>query len=324
MLDSLGRNINYVRISITDRCNLRCLYCMPSEGVEWLEHSSILSFEEILRLARLLAGLGISRFKLTGGEPLVRKGATGLVRAIKQLPGVEEVTLTSNGQALGEHLAELADIGLDGLNISLDTLDPKLFEQISRRSGLEKTLSALRQAISMGFKVKVNCVPMRGVNEQDFVKLVELARHAAVSVRFIEMMPIGHGAEFSPLPSREIMQRIEAEIGPLTPFSGHLGNGPARYYNLEGFKGKVGFISAISHMFCSTCNRLRLTADGFFKPCLASDLAMDFKPLLRNGASDNEITEQLKRVVLSKPQSHLFLKVDDLGREKRNMSAIGG
>lgn len=325
MTDAYGRTIDYLRISVTDRCNLRCVYCMPACGVQWMPHSQILSFEEILRLCRVMAEKGIRKVKVTGGEPLVRKGTVDFIRSLKSVKGIEQVTMTSNGVLLEEHLDALIDAGLEAVNISLDTLDADNFHRVTRREGLHRVLAAIDRAVSSGLSVKVNCVPVRELNGTELMRIAALARDKNITVRFIELMPVGFGSGFEPVSGDEVAAMLEREHGALTPFSGKLGNGPAAYYTVKGFQGKLGFISAVSHEFCQSCNRLRLTSDGFIKLCLASDMGLDAKKLLRADASDTEIWRAVDELVVQKPLCHCFAgEQDKPGREQRAMFRIGG
>lgn len=325
MTDAYGRTIDYLRISVTDRCNLRCVYCMPSRGVEWVPHAQILSFEEILRICHILAAQGIRKVKVTGGEPLVRKGTVGFIQSLKTVKGIDQVTMTSNGVLLEDYLDELTDIGLNALNISLDTLEPDAFRRITLCEGFDRVLAAVGHAVSRGLPVKVNCVPIRELNGSELTRIAALARDNNITVRFIELMPMGRGNAFEPVLSDEVFAMLEREYGALTPFSGKLGNGPAAYYTVEGFQGKLGFISAVSHEFCSNCNRLRLTSDGFLKPCLSADVGLDLRPLLRGGASDAEIEREMEQLVAQKPLRHYFSETRaKAGREQRGMFRFGG
>ena len=322
MTDAYGRIIEYLRVSITDRCNLRCVYCMPAGGGEPTTLEQVLSDEEILRLCAILAGQGIRRVKVTGGEPLARKDAASLIQGIKAINGIEQVTLTSNGVLLGDYLDKLASAGLDALNISLDALDAEAFYRITRSGGLDKTLAAIDRAVALGIPVKVNCVPIRGLNDSELVPLAGLARERNISVRFIELMPMGCSGGFDSIPNEEVFERIQEAYGLLKDFTGKLGNGPAVYYTVEGFKGKLGFISALSHEFCQNCNRLRLTSDGMLKPCLASDTRLDLKTMLRTGADDAQIAREIQAFIAQKPLRHEFEKVS--GGERLAMHSIGG
>ncbi|MEF9939718.1 MAG: GTP 3',8-cyclase MoaA [Clostridium sp.] len=328
MKDQLGRTIDYIRISVTDRCNLRCVYCMPQEGMPNIPHEEILRFDEILRLVGILAGQGVSRVKITGGEPLVRKGVVSLIRDIKHIDGINSVTITTNGVLLSELLEPLAEAGIDGITVSLDTLDPEHYLEVTRRDELDRVVQGIKLAIhSNRIPLKINCVPVFGMNE-DIFKLAELAREHDISVRFIEMMPIGFGQEFPFVEENQLRSNLETRFGALTPCFDVKGNGPCLYYRAEGFKGTFGFISAVSHKFCGSCNRVRLTAEGFLKTCLQYDYGVDLKKMLRSGSSDEEISEAMMEAVYLKAAEHNFhrgeIEEDMMGREHRGMSQIGG
>lgn len=326
MQDSNGRNIDYVRISITDRCNLRCVYCMPESGVEAVPHEEILRYDEIVRLGEIFAGLGINKIKITGGEPLVRKGAVSLIKDLKQIPGISKVTLTTNGILLGQYMEELKASGIDGINLSLDTLRADVFQKIARRDCFAQVMEGLSAALACPeIPLKINCVPME-IEGQEPLELSELARRYPVHVRFIEMMPVGLGREFKGSTEDEILDELKKRYGPYKKFEGTLGNGPGHYYEFPGFFGKIGFISAITHKFCSSCNRIRLTSEGYLKTCLQYDMGADLKMLLRNGASGREIAGAVKRAAAEKPCGHHFgekLK-NQSRREEHMMSQIGG
>ena len=325
MRDGFGRIIDYLRVSVTDKCNLRCIYCMPPEGVEWMPHSEVLTLEETQRICAAAATLGVSKIKVTGGEPLVRRGLSTFIRSVKRTRGIESVTLTTNAVLLGDFLDELVDAGIDAVNISLDTLNADVFRYITGSDGFEKVLRAIGMARAAGLAVKINCVPIRGVNEGDIVPLAELARHEQMAVRFIELMPLGLGANLVPIPHAETFERLERALGVLRPFDGRLGNGPASYYSVEGFAGKIGFISAVSHSFCGGCNRLRLTGTGLLKPCLASDAGVDLKAIVRGGGDVQSIAEALRAAIMLKPMRHDFYRNDGGKRhKKKNMFRIGG
>lgn len=328
MLDQYGRKIEYLRISVTDRCNLRCVYCMPEEGVEQVSHSEILSFDEMTRICRICAKLGITRVKLTGGEPLVRKGLGSLLRSIKEIEGIEQVTLTTNGVLLAEQIEELAAAGLDAVNVSLDTLDRAQYMKLTRRDELEAALRGLEAALQYpDIRVKVNCVALHGENESQWVPLANMAKERPIDVRFIEMMPIGLGKEY-PFSSQELVyEALKAAFGEAQFLTGNFGNGPAIYARFPGFTGKTGFISAVSHKFCESCNRVRLTAEGFLKPCLQYSTGVDLRAMLRNEAGEKELEEMIQKVIFEKPHSHQFQmegssKQEDL--EQKQMSSIGG
>ena len=326
MIDRCGRNIDYLRISVTDRCNLRCIYCMPEEGIRLTEREKILQEPEIIRVCKVMAELGITKIKLTGGEPLVRPRIPGLIRQIKEISGIEKVTLTTNGILLKDQMQDLADAGLDSLNISLDTLDEECFCKITRRNLLEETLEGIREAMKYPeVQLKINCVPL-GMEEQDLCGIAEFARENPVHVRFIEMMPIGYGSSFTGMSQEKIMNLLEQKFGKMILYNGKpLGNGPCTYYTVDGFEGKIGFISAISHKFCSQCNRIRLTSQGYLKTCLQYTAGRDLRAVLRNGGTDEELKDRIRAALAEKPDGHHFrekAKEDDT--ESLCMSQIGG
>ena len=324
MLDKNGRNIDYLRISLTDRCNLRCVYCMPEEGIHQIPRTEILDTDEIVRVCRVASELGISKIKLTGGEPLVSKICIPLVKELKALPGISEVTLTTNGILLAEQLPELMKAGLDAVNISLDTLAAETFERITRRSALPQVLQGLEKALSYpSLKVKVNCVPTFQP-EADLIQIAGLARENLLHVRFIEMMPIGLGKEFTARGEEQIKAVLESAYGSMTPTGERLGNGPCHYYTLENFQGRIGFISALSHKFCAHCNRVRLTSTGFMKGCLQFESGADLKALIRGGCSDENLKTAIEKVIYEKPAGHNFQEKKKGNEESRIMAQIGG
>lgn len=327
MKDIYKRKIDYIRISITDRCNLRCVYCMPETGINLIKHEDVLSYEEIIRLCRLFSKLGISKVKITGGEPLVRKDVHKLIKSIKEIDGIENVTLTTNGILLEEQIEDLVKAGLDAVNISIDTLKENTYRELTRIGDVNKVINGIRKCLEYpDLKVKINCVPIKGRNEDEIIDLIKLCKDEDLSIRFIEMMPIGLGKDMQGLNDEEVISMIEKNIGKLTPYSGKMGNGPSNYYSLEGYKGKIGFISAVNHKFCDTCNRVRLTCEGFLKACLQYDIGTDLRKMIRNGSSDDEILEAIKSTIYNKPESHNFklIKNEEEKVEHRGMSQIGG
>lgn len=337
--DAHGRRIDYLRISLTDRCNLRCQYCMPAEGVAWKDHTEILSYEEIERLTRIAAEEGIGKIRLTGGEPLVRAGVPEFVRSLMQLPGLESVALTTNGTLLPRYAEELRDAGLTRVNISLDSLDPDVYREITRGGKLEDALAGIESAFAAGFDpVKLNVVVVRSL-EQDLLGFAKMTLERPMHVRFIEYMPVGEAEEGAgchgesggwtrsdTVPSDEVLDRISeageaAGLGSLIPVAradAPGGWGPARYYRFADSIGTVGVISPLSHHFCAECNRLRLTADGRLRPCLFSDAELDVREVLRTG-TDEDVRTVVKQALHDKPESHH----DRVGTERR-MSQIGG
>ena len=324
MIDGYGRTIDYIRISVTDRCNLRCTYCMPEKGTLSVPHEEILSYEEIINLAGIFASLGIHKIRLTGGEPLVRKNLSFLVSKLKQVSGIHQVTLTTNGIFLYDQMDELVSAGIDGINISLDTLNPQLFEKITRRNGLEDVLQGFYKALEYPqIPLKINCVPM-GIEDQNITDMAMLAKAYPVHVRFIEMMPIGLGKQFVGQSEEAVLRELKLRFGEYQNSEKVPGNGPGHYYQFEGFCGKIGFISAVSHKFCDSCNRIRLTSGGFLKPCLQYETGTDLKKLLRQNESEECIRAAIEDTIRKKPHGHQFGKMQDGNTENRMMWQIGG
>ena len=324
MIDGYGRTIEYMRISITDRCNLRCRYCMP-DGAKWIPMSEILTYEEIVRICQEAVQIGITRFKITGGEPLVRRGCADLIRLIRQIPGAEEVTMTTNGVLLGEKLEELLAAGLDAVNISLDTLIPEKYQEITGFDELERVRGSISKAVKSGIRVKINTVLQKGINEEEWQNLAELAKDQNLDVRFIELMPIGRGKAEEGISGMWVLEKLKETYGiddELCPAEGRFGNGPAVYYQLPGFQGKIGLISALHGKFCGSCNRIRMTSTGKLKSCLCYEDAISVLETARYGTSE-EIRKCLERAVLGKPKMHHFEEQDFI-TEKKNMSQIGG
>ena len=289
MLDKLNRKIDYLRISVIDRCNLRCVYCMPEEGIESIPHDEILTYDEILRICEIVSELGIRKIKITGGEPLVRKDIVNLIRDIKNIDKIEQVTLTTNGILLHEMLDDLYDAGIDAINISLDTLNKDNFKKITRRDGLEKVLMSIDKAYDLGIRVKINCLAIRDFNLREIVEIASFAKDREIDVRFIELMPIGFGKKYTQIDNDEILSILESRFGTFEIVTEKRGNGPAKYYRNQNMKGCIGFISAISHEFCESCNRIRLTSSGFLKLCLHYNKGIDLKGPIRNGISDEDL-----------------------------------
>ena len=325
MFDRYQREIHYLRLSVTDLCNLRCRYCMP-DGVEKLEREAVLTYEEFLRLAALFARCGIDTVRVTGGEPLVRKNVAQLVAGLKETPGICRVTLTTNAVLLAEQLPALLDAGLDSVNISLDTLRPEVFRQITARDDFAAVQAGLQAALESGLPVKLNCVPQAGVNEGELEALAALAKDNAMQVRFIEMMPIGYGASMLCISGPELRARFARrwpELAPLSPAQEHaLGDGPAVYYTVPGWQGSIGFIAAVHGKFCASCNRVRLTSQGFLRPCLASETGCDLRALLRSGVDDAQLLAAIRETIWAKPREHHFN--DSSMPATRGMYRIGG
>jgi cyclic pyranopterin phosphate synthase len=320
--DRFGRSINYLRISVTDRCNLRCIYCMPPEGIPRMQHGEILSYEEIETVARAAAESGFNRVRLTGGEPLVRADLPKLIEMLSQIEQVSELSLTTNGTLLKRYALELKRAGLSRVNVSLDTLKADKFQYISRRGKLEDVLDGVAAARKAGFEpVKINMVVMRGVNDDEVLDFARMTSEQGWHVRFIELMPFKVVAE--PVPSAELRQRISS-LGKLEACPSITGNGPAAYYRLAGAGGTIGFISPLTDLsFCLRCNRLRLTPDGRLRPCLLGEEEIDVKTPLRNNASVEEFKRLILKAVASKPRHHP-LAASNAAPAKREMSQIGG
>ena len=367
MQDGIGRKIEYLRVSVTDRCNLRCRYCMPQEGIEQFAHAECLTLEEIYRIVSIMADLGLKKVRFTGGEPMVRKNLVKLVGDVAGLSQIRDVAMTTNGVLFADRVEEFAKAGLTAVNISLDTLDAAQFAQITGRDELDKVLYAVNRSLEQGLKVRINCVPVRELNgggdgsaEACYLAVAELARKYPVDVRFIELMPIGCGREFSGISGRETLAALESCYGHAAEIVGEEtgkvhdaaavrsrenventeeSNGPARYVRFPGFQGRIGFIDPLSHQFCAGCNRLRLTVDGKLKLCLYYADGVDLKGMIRDGASDEELGGAIEKALLRKPREHHFLQGDDsdvsqneMGNgngqtgfpEKRRMVQIGG
>lgn len=326
MKDGLGRRINYLRISVTDRCNLRCLYCMPAEGIAKKEHTDMLTLEEIFEVVRVCAGLGTDKIRITGGEPLVRKGLVGLIEKITALGTVKDIALTTNGVLLGEMAADLKNAGLKRINISLDTMDSKKYEYITRGGNIKDVLLGMEEAAKVGLlPVKINTVLTKGFNEDEVGDFIRLTMNESIDVRFIELMPFGHMADFARehyLPNSVVLERFPE----LVPAETVDRSSPAMYYRLPGAKGRVGLINPISHKFCNNCNRLRLTADGRLKPCLHSEQEIDLRGVLRAAKTEDKqslLREAIVEAIQSKPRQH---SLDDLKNKPidRDMYTIGG
>lgn len=338
MQDGLGREIDYLRISVTDKCNLRCRYCMPPHGITPLAHEEILTLEEIFRLVGIMEQLGIRKVRLTGGEPMVRKNLPWLVEQIHGLPGIREIAMTTNGTLFAPQAKVYREAGLTAVNISLDTLDPERFRCITgcdradRAAGVDSVLRAIDAALEQQLRVKINCVPCVEMNGDDIEGIAMLAEDRPVDVRFIELMPIGCGKNYTGISSEEILRRLEQHFGKAITISEkvNMATGPAEYYQFPGFSGRIGFISPISHKFCRECNRVRLTCEGRLKLCLHYDRGLELKPLLRSGASDEEIGRRIINALKEKPSEHHFREraagggLTDGAEEQRKMVQIGG
>ncbi len=327
MKDAYQRNIDYLRVSVTDRCNYRCLYCMPPSGVALREHREILRYEELLRLIALFGRGGIRKVRLTGGEPLVRKGLSGFIRSLVALGTIEDLSLTTNGSLLAEHAAELKRAGLQRVNISLDTLDPQRFAAITGGRGrVEDVIAGIEAALTVGLApLKLNAVLSECFQPSDLEWFLRLAYRSPVHVRFIEYMPIGNGSVRGGLSIEKVKALLAkaagAKLQPLEKKT--FGQGPARYYGLPGLQGSFGFIAPLTEHFCAECNRLRLTADGKLKPCLLSAEEVDLAAELRAGADDERLLALFRAAVERKPDGHK-LGNGEVASCQRGMSQIGG
>ncbi|MCS7256144.1 MAG: GTP 3',8-cyclase MoaA [Thermomicrobium sp.] len=323
--DAYGRPITYLRISLTDRCNLRCVYCMPAHGMKFAPREELLTDEELLRIVRAAAQVGFSRLRLTGGEPTVRPNLVELVRAMSQIPGVEDISMTTNGLLLERLAHDLAAAGLKRINVSLDTLDPQRYRIITRGGRIEKVWAGIAAAEDAGLSpIKLNAVVVRGFNDDEVPALAGLTLERPWQVRFIEVMPLEGVAEVHDtglVTSAETRARIEAVYGPLEQLDAPLSD-PARVYRIPGAKGTIGFISPVSEPFCAFCNRIRLTADGKLRLCLLRADEVDIRELVRSGASDEALMERIRAAVWRKPWGHGLREGDR--RTGRGMSQIGG
>ncbi len=320
--DSFQRPINYLRVSVTDRCNLRCIYCMPADGVRLMPRSDILTYEEIYAAVEAAARLGINKVRITGGEPLVRSGLSKLIRMLSHIDAIDDISLTTNGIRLAQYAAELKQAGLRRVNISLDTLQPEKFSRISRGGNIEDVLKSIEVARETGLEpVKINMVVMAGINDDEVLDFAVKTINEEWHVRFIELMPFGKNTTSQFISVSDIRRRLES-LGQLAPCSMSIGNGPAKYFRLPDAKGTIGFITPVSEHFCFGCNRLRLTADGNLRLCLLSEKEIDLRQPLRSGASMVELQRLIEEAVAGKPLGHQLAK----GQvpQGRYFSQIGG
>ncbi|CAN5908702.1 GTP 3',8-cyclase MoaA [soil metagenome] len=328
LVDGFARRVRYLRISVTDRCNFRCSYCMPEDlgsEIAFSPRADVLSFEEIERVVGVFARFGVRKLRLTGGEPLVRKGIVDLVRRVRAVPGIEQVVMTTNGALLGELAAPLAGAGLSGVNVSLDTLDADRFRALSGRGELAPVLDGIAAARAAGLALKLNTVALRGENDDELVALCEHAWSVGAVPRFIEHMPMSAGAlyaERAELSAAQIRAALETAVGPLTPTSAQAADaGPARYWRTS--RGDIGIISAMTEHFCDDCNRVRLTATGALHACLGHDDAVSLRDVLRSGGSDDDLVAAIGASVTGKQAGHTFA-LDGTGAPQKHMIAIGG
>ena len=322
MKDNWGREINYLRLSVTDRCDLHCPYCRASDQPLGSMVQSSLNFADMLRLVKLFAHLGIKKIRLTGGEPLTFPAIEKLIAALKCIAGIEQVVMTTNGLLLSQKMAALLAAGLDGLNISLDTLDEETFAKITGRRGAEQVLQAALSVCEY-LPVKINCVPVRGFNEHSLTALAALAKDYPLTVRFIEYMPLGNAPARMGIPLWQVRKTLWRTFGSLQEMNAKAPLcGPARYVKPQGFKGKIGFIEALGHAFCETCNRIRLTSTGNLLPCLGREGYVPLLPLLRKSVQDEEIEAIIQQGIWQKPRGHAFLEAGAQGQIP--MRQIGG
>ncbi len=339
LVDQFSRTISYLRLSVTDQCNLRCQYCMPKEQQgaiaekrQFLPHSELLTYEELLRVVRCAASLGMTKLRLTGGEPLLRRDILYFVEELTRIEGVKQIRLTTNGVLLEKNAARLFQLGVRKLNVSLDTLQPAKFHKITGFDFFHQVWSALESALSLGFSIKLNVVAMRGINDDEFIDFARLAVKYPVQVRFIEFMPAGDAGSWQQkrfIAVADIIKKIGV-LGELIPQQAQAQAGPAQMFSLHtdmGLTGRVGFISPISHHFCDRCNRLRLTAEGRLRACLLKDEERDLKALIRGNASDADIVAAIRNTIENKPKGHELHSTEDVLRRNRyggKMSRIGG
>ena len=323
MLDRFGRNVDYLRISITDKCNLRCLYCMPEKGNTFCSDEKKLSNDEIQRIVNLSSKLGIRKVRLTGGEPLVMDGVVDLIKNIDLIDGIEEIAITTNGILLDDKIEALSKCGLKKVNISLDTLNKDKYFKITRGGNLSKVLSAIDKGIKLGIKIKLNTVIVEGINDDEILDLIDLTKKIPVDVRFIELMPIGEGKKFKGLSNENILKFITESNIEFEEIKRNSHDGPAEYIKLKEALGRVGFISAMSNCFCKDCNRMRITTDGYLKQCLNWKSEINLKSIIKSGANDEEIKDIIEKAIYNKPEKYLFKSVDE-NKEIKFMNEIGG
>lgn len=326
LIDKNNRTINYLRISVTDRCNLRCKYCMPEEGIPFLSHDEILTYEEILRIVNLAVEKGIRKIRVTGGEPFVRKGVVDFIKKLYEIDRIEDVSITTNGVLLARYAEAIKKNGMGRINISLDSLRPERFHKITGHDFFDQVWQGIEKSEQLGFSpLKINVVAMKGINDDEILDFARLTIERPFHVRFIEFMPVGEHNRWSVarfLSVEEIRTRIET-LGRLIPVAMEAMDGPARRFRLEEGKGEIGFIGALSHRFCDQCNRLRLTANGYLRSCLFSDQEIDIKTPLREGKDDSHILGLMKEAIETKPEGHC-LSQPEPRKCVRGMSSIGG
>ncbi len=323
MKDKLNREIDYMRISVTDNCNLRCVYCMDENNNVFLENKDKLSNEEIIKVVTQCAKLGIKKVRITGGEPLLRYGIVNLIKNINEIQGIEEIHLTTNGILLKDKVEDLAKSGLAGVNISLDSMLEERYSTLTRGGKLSDVQKAIDKAMDLGLKVKLNTVIIDDVNKDEIIDFINITKNKDISVRFIELMPIGVAEKYKGISKDHILHIMKNNNMNYEIVEAKKTQGPAKYIKVDGHKGKVGFISAMSNCFCEECNRIRLSAEGIVKQCLHFDYGTDLKKILREGASEEAIKESLYSAIYNKPEKHLFLQESE-HKELKFMNQIGG
>jgi len=320
LYDIIGRHIHYLRVAVTDRCNFRCQYCMPSDGVKWMEHDDILRYEEILRIIKAFVSLGVDKVRITGGEPLIRKGLIPFLRKVTTIPGIKELVVTTNGSMLEEYATLLKEIGVKRVNVSLDTLDPERFKQITGQDALYQVLAGIKKAQEIGLTpIKINMVVMKNFNSDELADFANLIMDNPYQVRFIEYMPFCSEKKYLFTASEMKQQLLAAGFNKLIPEISDYS--PAQIYRFPQSQGSIGFITPVSQHFCSSCNRIRLTPDGNLKPCLLSNQEYSLREALRSGISDQDLFDTIRQVVWNKPMHH---DLDNGKKSERGMYCIGG
>lgn len=325
MIDKIGREIEYLRLSVTDRCNLRCQYCMSERNMNFLPKEELLTVEEIKRIVTIFSKIGIKKIRLTGGEPLVRKNFTEILENLHSIKNIEEINMTTNGLLLEENFDSLVKNGVKKINISLDTLNPVLYSEITRGGSFNQVIKNIFKALDIGMeRIKLNIVLIKGKNDNEIMDFVKFSEKYPIDIRFIELMPIGEGNNFISMSNDEVIEIIKKERT-LFPVEEKIGSGPAKYFKSPFSKGKIGFITPLSHNFCDKCNRIRLTPDGFLKLCLHWNKGIDLKNIIRNKATDEELEKIIFNAIYNKPEHHSMDKnIEENNIDKRKMNQIGG
>lgn len=324
MKDKTGRKIDYLRLSITDRCNLRCTYCMGNKNIQFLPKEEILTPDEIKKIVEVFTQLGINKIRITGGEPLVRRNFQEIIRKIRSAEKIKEISITTNGIDLEKHLEFLKEMNITSINISIDSLNPVLYSEMTGGGDLNKVLNSIKKAMALNFtRIKINTVVIKGKNDNEIMDLVELAEKYPLDIRFIELMPIGVGKEYERISNDEIIKLI-SQRRTLVKSNEKIGSGPAVYYKTEKSKGNIGFINPISHNFCESCNRIRITPEGFLKLCLHSKEGIDLKKLVRSNYKTKNLRETIKEAIGEKPLKHRMDESNNQNFDDRLMNKIGG